>query len=108
MKWHNQVGDVMRKIFAKLALLRRLKVFLDPCILNTVYKALIQPHFGYCNLTWFGRFHEDVHKLDVLHKRCARVILGVNSMTPSQQMFNEPKWQTLSDRNNYFVALMVF
>ena len=39
---------------------------------------------------------------------CARLILGVNGFTPSEQMFNELNWQRLSDRCNYFTALMVF
>ena len=76
--------------------------------LNTVYKALIQPHFDYCSLVWYGRFNEDVRKLDVINKRCARVILGVNSFTPSDQMFRQLKWQSLKERCNYFTALMVF
>ncbi len=108
LKWHNQVSDVMRKVFGKLALLRRLKGFLDPSTLNTIYKALVQPHFDYCNIAWYGRFNEDIYKLNVLHKRCARVILGANLLTSSDLMFRELKWQTLSDRKNYFTALMVF
>ena len=60
------------KFFCKLALLRRLKLFLDSATLNTVYKALIQPHFDYCSLVWYGRFNEDVRKLDVINKRCMR------------------------------------
>ena len=98
----------MRKVFGKLALLRRLKGFLDPSTLNTIYKALVQPHFDYCNIAWYGRFNEDIYKLNVLHKRCARVILGANLLTSSDLMFRELKWQTLSDRKNYFTALMVF
>ena len=93
----------MRKIFGKRALLRRFKVFLDP----STYKALVQPYFDYCSLAWYGRYNEDMCKLDVLQKRCARVILSVNSFTPSNQMFRELKWQSLSDRNTYFNALMV-
>ena len=103
-----QVNNVMRKIFGKLALLRRLKVFLDPSTLNTIYKALVQPHFDYCSVAWYGRYSDDMHKLDVLQKRCARVILGVNSFTPSNEMFHELKWQKLFNRRNYFTALMVF
>ena len=44
----------------------------------------------------------------MLHKRCARVILGANYLTSSELMFRELKWQRLSDRQKYFTALMVF
>ena len=108
LKWHDQVSDVMKKVFCKLALLRRLKGYLNPSTLNTIYRALIQPHFDYCNIAWYGRFNEDVYKLDVLHKRCARVILGVHYLTSSELMFRKLHWQRLSDRKKYFTALMVF
>ena len=37
--------------------------------LNILYKALIQPIFDYCGVTWYGRFLCDVEKLDKTHKR---------------------------------------
>ena len=54
LKWHDQVNNVMRKVFGKLALLRRLKVFLDASTLNTIYKVFVQLHFDYCSLAWYG------------------------------------------------------
>ena len=49
-----------------------------------------------------------MRKLDVINKCCACVILGVNSFTPSDQMFHQLKWQSLKEPCNYFTALMVF
>ena len=63
----------MKKIFGKIAMLRRLKVFLNESTLNTIYKSMIQPHFDYCSLTWYGRYNDDSHKLDVLQKRVCTV-----------------------------------
>ena len=61
--WHKQVNGVTQKLFCKIALLRRLSVFLDSSTMNILYKSLVQPHFDYCSVIWFGRFIEDVHKL---------------------------------------------
>ena len=47
-------------------------------------------------------------KLDVLHKRCARIILGVNYYTSSDFMFNTLGWERLQARNDYFKALMIY
>ncbi len=55
-----------------------------------------------------GRFKDDCKKLDVIQKRCARVILSVDFLTPSNYMFNALRWETLSDRNDYFKSLMMY
>ena len=76
--------------------------------MNILYKSLVQPHFDYCSVIWFGRFIEDVHKLNVLQKRCARIILGVNSLTSSTVMFPKLGWKVLQDRCDYFKSLLMF
>ena len=106
--WHKQVNAVTQKVACKMALLRRLKPFLDVNILNVLYKSLIQPHFDYCSTIWFGRFNEDVQKLNVMQKRCARIILSVNSLTSSNVMFPILGWKSLQERCNYFKALMIY
>ena len=106
--WHKQVNGVTQKLFCKIALLRQLSSFLDSSTMNILYKSLVQPHFDYCSVIWFGRFIEDVHKLNVLQKRCARIILGVNSLTSSTVMFPKLGWKVLQDRCDYFKSLLMF
>ena len=108
LKWHDQVVNIVQKVFCKLGLIRRLKPFMDCDILNFIFKAFVQPMFDYCSLSWYGRFKDDTHKLDVVHKRCARVILGMNNFTPSELMFNVLGWERLQTRNDYFKSLMVY
>ena len=76
--------------------------------LNILYKAFIQPIFDYCGVTWYGRFLCDVDKLDKIHKRCARALLGVNQLISSDFLFNMLGWEILSDRNMYFKSLMMY
>ena len=108
LKWHKHVNSVIQKVCCKAALIRRVKPYLNVDTLNVLYKALVQPHFDYCGIAWYGRFNDDINKLDVLQKRCARIILGVDFLTPSIEMFNKLKWEQLTVRNQYFKALMVY
>ena len=59
LNWHKNVDNVIQKFFCKIALLRRLNPYLDVDILYVLYKALVQPHFDYCSVAWYGRFKED-------------------------------------------------
>ena len=108
LNWHKHVNNIIQKVFCKMALLRRVKPYLDVNTLNVLYKALVQPHFDYCSVAWYGRFKEDCGKLHVIQKRCARIILSADYYTPSESMFNELHWERLSDRNQYFKALMMY
>ena len=108
LKWHEQVNSTVQKVFYKIGLLRRLKPFIDIDSLNVIFKSFVQPIFDYCNISWYGRFKNDINRLDVLHKRCARVILSVNNLTSSDFMFKMLGWERLQTRNDYFKALMVF
>ena len=76
--------------------------------MNILYKSLVQSHFDYYSVIWFGRFIEDVHKPNVLQKRCARIILGVNSLTSSTVMFPKLGWKVLRDQCDYFKSLLMF
>ena len=69
---------------------------------------MVQPIFDYCSISWYGRFNDDIAKLNVLQKRCARIILGVNIYTSSDFTFNVLGWERLQTRNNYFKALMMY
>ena len=108
LKWHDQVNNIVQRVFCKLSLIRRLKPFLDCDTLNFIFKAFVQPIFDYCSLSWYGRFKDDTYKLDVVHKRCARVILSMNNLTPSEWMFNMLGWERLQTRSEYFKALMMY
>jgi len=50
--------------------------------------------------SWFGRFKGDTYKLDVVHKRCARVKLGVKNLIP-EWIFNMLGWERLQTRYYY-------
>ena len=60
---------------------------------------MVQPHFNYCSVAWYGRFKEDCVKLTVIQKRRIRIILSADYYTPLDSMFSELGWKCLSDRN---------
>ena len=107
LRWHCQVNKVIQNVFCKIALIRRLKPYLDFNTLSVLFKSFIQPLFDYCSIAWYGRFRDDCAKLDVLHKRCARIILGVNYLTFSDFMFQVLGWERLQIRNDYFKSLLM-
>jgi len=77
-------------------------------IVHFVFRRERSQVFDYCSVVWFGRFNDDMQKLNVLQKRCARVILSVNYLTSSDTMFSTLGWERLNARSKYFKALLMF
>ena len=48
LSWKNNTKNVCRKITAGICALRRIKPFVDKETLNSVYNAIVRPHFDYC------------------------------------------------------------
>ena len=70
---------------------------------HAVYKSLIQPHFDYCNVVWFGRFNADVRKGSALQKDVQGLsYLLTHSLTLSSVMFSESLCQIVGDTLLHF------
>ena len=53
------------------------KEVLEPLQLKLLYNTLLLPHLNYCSLVWGINFESYTHRILVLQKRAARVILGL-------------------------------
>ena len=75
--------------------MKRIKPFVPPATLKTIYKALIQPYFDYCSPLWdtCGKILQD--KLQKFESRAARVITGASYDVRSADVLDALGWQTL-------------
>ena len=73
-----------------------------------LFKSLVLPLFNYCNITWYGRFSSDSEKLNILHRRCAPIMLSVDNFVSSDFLFDMLGWESLLSRNKYFKSLMMY
>ena len=106
--WHDHVKSVCKKVFAGLAVLRRVRPFVDDNILNLLYMCLVQSQMDYCCEIWGNRFNSHIELITKLQKRAARLILKCNMFTSSKEMFSKLKWMPFKQRVQYFKCLFVF
>ena len=52
LTWSNHINHIISKVNSLLALLRRIKKYLDHRTKVTFYNAYILPHFDYCCTIW--------------------------------------------------------
>ena len=88
LHWHEQVNLVCRKVFAGLAMLKRIRPFVENETLKLLYNCLIQSQIDYCCEIWGNIFNIQTERIQ-LQKRAARMILKCSMYTRSKEMFSE-------------------
>ena len=106
--WTDHVNNLCRKVYAGLAMLKRVKPYVDVISLKLLYNCLIQSQIDYCSEVWGNRFSSHTDKITKLQKRAARMILNCNIHTPSKEIFQRMKWLPFNERVKYFKCVYVF
>ena len=109
LDWIQHVDTVAKKISRKLGFLKRLKLYLNSHLLNTVYISLIQSQFDYCLTVWGSCSKYLLLRLQRLQNRAARIITGIYDYNVSaSELVKSLGWVSLEKRCAYFTAITVF
>ena len=108
LNWKEHVTKTSKKIGSRIALLGRSKRYLPLEGLKLLANALILPLFEYCCNTWSNCSQNVRDVIIKQHKKMARVILGANVRTPTQENLNKLKWVSIQSRWNYFKCKMIY
>ena len=96
LNWHDHINKQCTKISKSIALLRRAKNYMTENTLNTMYNALVLPHFIYCSTVWHNGNLKHIDKLKRLQKRASRVITSSGYETRSAETFKKLNWEPIS------------
>lgn len=109
LKWSEHVNKLCNTISPKVGLLRKLKRTLPIECVKLVYKSTIQTHIDYCLTTWGFAPAKYLDKVQRLQNRAARIVTGNYSWNVrGTDLVSELGWQNVTQRRDYFTALLVF
>ena len=74
LKWEEHIDNICSKINRSINGLRQARGYVDLDVLKTIYNALIQPVFDYCDAVWGNLNKGLASKIQKLQNRAARVI----------------------------------
>ena len=89
LSWDKQIDSVCLNITRRITLLKHLSKYVNKNSLKQYYNSYILPGFDYGCRIWSRGSSSNVNRLIRLQKRAARIILHVDVMTPSANMFQE-------------------
>ena len=90
------------------AAIKRVRQFVPPATLHLIYKALIQPHFDYCNVVRGNCGIKLAAKPQKLQSRAARALTFSKYDADASQLFENLNWKNLSTQRDIHKASLVF
>ena len=108
LTWHSQIDQIVKKVSAGLAILKRTRALVPRDILINMYNALVVPYFDYCSPVWgcIGKCQSE--RLQKLQNRAARIITNSDYMTPSSCLLHDLGWDTLEKRRTKQLAITMY
>ena len=74
LSWNVHKDKISKKIATGFGALKRSRPFLSQTTLQSIYNALIQPHFDYCREVWGHYGAILANKLQFLQNRATRIL----------------------------------
>lgn len=108
LSWEKHVETICKKAGAGIGVIRRIKPFVPHDILQSIYKALVQPYFDYCSPLWdtCGKLLKD--KLQKFQSRAARVITGASYEVRSADVLEALSWEILNVRRSKAKSILMY
>ena len=76
LTWSYQISSVAKKISRGIGILARLRTFLDPKLLISIYYCLVYSHLSYGIHAWGSAAATDLNKIEILQKKAVRILTG--------------------------------
>ena len=98
MTWQDHVKYTSNKIASRLALLRRVRKYLTIDSAKLLANSLILPYYDYCSVSWSTCNKRTKDILIKQHKQMARIVLKINTLIPTSEMFSTLRWIDMEKR----------
>ena len=86
LTWSSHIDYLCSHISTKISLLRNLSKYVPVKVLKMFYQCYILPCIDYGSITWGLASSSNIERLNELQKQAARIILGTDFNTPSQEI----------------------
>ena len=108
LDWKKHIQETSKKISRSLGMLKYAKRYLPFHALKNLYTSVIDPSFRYCCSVWGVCGAAEIHQLQKLQNRAARIITGSNYDAPSKPLIESLGWKTINDMIQFESRVMVF
>lgn len=104
----DHITALSRSIHWQLYNLNRIRKHLDTDTCHNIVRTLILSKLDYCNSLMYGIDKKQLHRLQVLQNRCARLILRQPSRTHASPLLHSLHWLPIARRIEFKLLIITF
>ena len=110
ISWNKQTENICKKLVFIISRFSRLKHILPSHMLMLIYSSIIQPKFDYAITFWGYTCDNNLHKIQRLQKRAARIVTGNYDYvtTRGTELVKQLKSMCLTQRRDYFMSILMY
>ena len=108
LSWNVHIDKTSKKIASGIGALKRCRLFVPQTTLQSIYNALIQPHFDYCREVWGHYGAILANNLQILQNCGTRNLTFSSVDSSSGPSFEQLDWKRLDTQHQIQVAVMVY
>ena len=108
LSWTVHIDKTCSKLNSKVALLKRISIYLTFEMKKLFYSSYLLPCFDYCCPTWGRNTKRKLSRITMLQKKATCIILEASMRTPSKDLFTKLNWLSFGNRCNYHTALLIY
>ena len=104
----NHVSSICKSVNFHLRNLWRIRKYIDHDTCHHVVRSFITSRLDYCNSLLFGITQGEIHRLQKLQNRAARLIFSVNCSVDATSLISKLHWLPIKKRLSFKLLLMVY
>ena len=108
LSWTEHISSVTKTISRNTGALSKLRSFLPPPILFSIYNTLILPYINYCNIVWARSSTNHLHSLTLIQKRAIRICTLSYPRDHTAPLFARLGTLTVSDINKLHTGIFMY
>ena len=108
LNFATHVNALVLKLSKTNGILYKLRDYVPRKVLLDLYYALFYPHLLYCNILWGGTCPTHLNKVEIMQKKCIRIIGGAPFNSHTAPLFNSLGLLNLYDIHKFIVNQHMF
>ena len=108
LDYNIHLDKLCKSISSKLALLKRIKRYLNLDYRKLFYNGYVLPLINYCIVVRSNTSKTNLLRIHKLQKYAARIILDAVPDAPSKPLFDELNWLNIFEKINYQKSILLY
>jgi hypothetical protein len=102
------ISEICRVANFHLRALSHIRQYLTTSSANLIACSIVGSRLDYCNALFSGLSAYNIHRLQLVQNRAARIVLGVGRRVSAEPLLRELHWLPICKRIQFKVAILTF